>query len=1545
MSSNEVRTALLVGADFGRTGESTAKLYEDTANTGLRNYIHAYGFGKLNAANSLDLINDNRFPNIISDFVPDSTATKKYRIMAESGDEVKVLMSWNVEATGNPLNTSLAELGRVPLDSLKNYNLKVTKPDGTAITSDSAAQNKEFVFFNADQSGIYEITITVDDQGLRNVGYALGSSHPIDADPYDLDFTSPTCQENPNCRPGIVPIPMISIMTSPATPSSGDTVTLDASGSTGTGDLSFRWIQLHNSGFTEVKLRNPDTATATFVVPSAVSPSTAEVIFQVTVTDDRGPSSEIVRMDVRLTNLPTVIPPLPPGDGSIETVLFSDQFDGFGSWDEHTEWDIAAPEDPLTGIDTNNKVADIEQCASICHMELHDAIELRGYDGAELRFYMWFGDDIREDDSADLEGAMIESRQNDQWSELEMIMFEGNPFEEWFPVVISLDRFINGEAKVRFSPMLEDDDSIIQVDAVEIVGKTQDTTAPVFSPMPTDLNIDSESSGGTIVTYTNPTATDNVDGAVDVFCNPQSDMVYPIGTTTVTCMAQDSSGNMASVSFDIIVQFVDTTPPQFMDIPANITVSTTNPTHMVQFDLPEATDNSGSANVVCTPASGSSFQIGTTTVTCTATDPSNNSNSVSFDVIVLVTDTTPPEFPDMPEDIRTVITGQVSPIDFDLPAATDDSGIVNVVCDPASGSTFQLGTTTVTCTATDPTGNFVTTSFNVIVLPPDTTPPRFPDTPENITVSTTGQLEIVQFDLPAATDDFGTVNVVCDPAAGSSFPIGTTTVTCTATDPTGNSITTSFNVTVLDNTAPQFTNMPRDIGSSITNQSIRISFSLPAATDNSGTVNVVCDPAPGSVFPIGTTTVTCTATDPSNNSDSVSFNVIITAEDTTAPQFTEIPDDITVETATQSAVVQFELPHATDASGSYTLSCNPSSGSSFQIGTTTVTCTATDPSGNVGTVSFDVIVQAVEDTTPPQFTYAPEDVTLETTLLSLVVTFSLPPATDDFGSVSVVCDPASGSTFRLGTTTITCTATDSSGNFATTSYDLTLRLLDTTPPRFSDTLENITIQTVTSSAVVQFDLPVATDNLGSVSVVCDPASGSIFQIGTTTVTCTATDDSDNSATASFDVIVEAVPDTTMPQFTSIPENVIVSTTAQSITVQFDLPVATDDSGSVSVVCDPESGSTFQSGTTTVTCTATDDSNNTDTTSFDVIVGTPPDVTPPQFSGTPADITVHAGGQSHIVQFDLPPATDDSGSVSVVCDPESGSTFQFGTTTVTCTATDDSNNSNTVSFDVIVRAPAPILNFELNPTGTTIHVDWISSSSTGYKAIIYPTSDGLSSRIVGTTNETHFTFINLEPETEYTVEVQARMHPQTRTMLSTTTLEAPEEPELQFTPSIVSDQILFDITNNLNLVVDYKYFAEYSTNGTSFTSIIGSLGSPRHVDIVEDMIGTDVHLRIYQNIGGQKLYSDTVILPIPDLVPPANFAISQNADTLELSWDPTLARKYIIRGDGFSEPVPYGTNSLSIPITDDMRGETVTYTIQSQFREHRSATSSASIAIP
>jgi endonuclease/exonuclease/phosphatase family metal-dependent hydrolase len=429
---------------------------------------------------------------------------------------------------------------------------------------------------------------------------------------------------------------------------------------------------------------------------------------------------------------------------------------------------------------------------------------------------------------------------------------------------------------------------------------------------------------------------------------------FPVGTTTVNCTASNGNPPNATCSFTVTV--LDTQAPT-ITCPANITVSNTTGqcSAVVSFSV-TATDLCGPATIVSTPASGSTFPKGTTTVTSVATDGSGNTSTCSF--TVTVNDTQAPVITCPANVTAANDSGQCSAVvNFAAPTATDNcSGVGTPVCAPASGSSFPKGTTTVTCSVSDASSNSASCSFTVTVN--DTQPPSITCPANIVTGNTTGQCSaVVSFPAPVVSDNCSGVGTpTCSPSSGSTFPKGTTTVTCSVADASGNASNCSFTVTVND-TQPPSISCPANITvpCALGQCSALATFSV-TATDNCPGVTVVANPPSGSSFPKGTTTVTATATDGSGNTASCSFTV--TVVDTQKPSIV-CPANITavVPGATDTcATVSYAPPVATDNCPGVAVACTPPSGTCFPLGITTVTCVATDSSGNTAACSFTVTV-------------------------------------------------------------------------------------------------------------------------------------------------------------------------------------------------------------------------------------------------------------------------------------------------------------------------------------------------------------------------------------------------------------------------------------------------------------------------------------------------------------------------------------------------------------------------------------------------------------
>lgn len=141
-----------------------------------------------------------------------------------------------------------------------------------------------------------------------------------------------------------------------------------------------------------------------------------------------------------------------------------------------------------------------------------------------------------------------------------------------------------------------------------------------------------------------------------------------------------------------------------------------------------------------------------------------------------------------------------------------------------------------------------------------------------------GTMEILA-NSPSSGLGFGTATDNCDPAPvvtytdvpdlGGCNGTGSITRTWKAVDECGNETELPQVITIVDTTAPVIAECPADVvvyppaGSC----GAQVNFLTPTAIDNCGVPTVTCDPPSGSVFPAGTTLVTCTAEDACGNSD------------------------------------------------------------------------------------------------------------------------------------------------------------------------------------------------------------------------------------------------------------------------------------------------------------------------------------------------------------------------------------------------------------------------------------------------------------------------------------------------------------------------------------------------------------------------------------------------------------------------------------------------------------------------------------------------------
>ena len=376
-----------------------------------------------------------------------------------------------------------------------------------------------------------------------------------------------------------------------------------------------------------------------------------------------------------------------------------------------------------------------------------------------------------------------------------------------------------------------------------------------------------------------------------------------------------------------------------------------------------------SANLTYTPAADYSGPDSFTFVVRDSGDGLSPAiNSAEATVSITVNDTVAPTVA-APANV-TVGTGTgavscgtlVSEDQLGTATANDNSGSISISRDGVpSGNVFPVGTTTITYIATDGAGNTVSATQTVTVF--DNTAPSL-TAPAPTTVAPPSGTAAIPDVVAGATfgDNCSDVTVTQSPSAGTVVGLGTHTITLTATDTAGNTVTASTTFTVNDAVAPTIAapaNVTVGTGAGAVSCGTVVAegqLGTATASDNSGTVSVSRAGVPsGNVFPVGTTTVTYTATDGAGNTASATQTV--TVFDNTAPSLTA-PAPTTVATLSGTAAIPNVVAGATfsDNCGGVTVTQSPLAGTVVGLGTHTITLTATDSAGNsvTATTTFTV---------------------------------------------------------------------------------------------------------------------------------------------------------------------------------------------------------------------------------------------------------------------------------------------------------------------------------------------------------------------------------------------------------------------------------------------------------------------------------------------------------------------------------------------------------------------------------------------------------------
>jgi 1-phosphatidylinositol phosphodiesterase len=259
------------------------------------------------------------------------------------------------------------------------------------------------------------------------------------------------------------------------------------------------------------------------------------------------------------------------------------------------------------------------------------------------------------------------------------------------------------------------------------------------------------------------------------------------------------------------------------------------------------------------------------------------------------------------------------------------------------------GDYSITLSVHDDGAEFGTTTAMVRVVspPPLNTEPTL-TLPADITRTSSNPAGLpVTFTAAGGDAEDGALAAACAPAAGSTFPIGQTTVSCSVTDAGGLTASGTFTVTVTlvsGNSPPRLRGLINYRARAQSDSGAAMTFGMVSGIDSEdGVLPAVCTHQSGQVFPVGVTTVTCVTTDTSGTTVTGSFTIKVDANH--PPQLLGIQNVVKSAGGASSQTASFNVTGLDFEDGSIPVSCTHQSGASFAVGTTVVTCSATDSFG------------------------------------------------------------------------------------------------------------------------------------------------------------------------------------------------------------------------------------------------------------------------------------------------------------------------------------------------------------------------------------------------------------------------------------------------------------------------------------------------------------------------------------------------------------------------------------------------------------------------
>jgi hypothetical protein len=653
------------------------------------------------------------------------------------------------------------------------------------------------------------------------------------------------------------------------------------------------------------------------------------------------------------------------------------------------------------------------------------------------------------------------------------------------------------------------------------------------------------------ITLSAPATSDNC--GVQSVVSDHPSPVFPVGVTIVKWTVTDIHGNTNTSNHTVTV--TDNELP-VVKAEANITQTADAGAcgAFVSIAAATATDNCGVGPVTGTRSDGlalaDTYPVGSTTITWTVTDIHNNA-AIAAVQIVKVTDDELPVITTSPNIAVNNNTGEcIATVSIVNASAHDNCGVGTPVGTRSDAlaltAPYPVGTTTIMWTVTDIHGNSAIAKSQTVTVTDNELPIISPATDITASSDSGTCAAILSISPLTASDNCGVGATTGTRDDGfaliAAYPVGTTTITWTVTDIHNNvALPVIQKVTIVDNEVPVITasadvNQTADAGKC----GAMVVIEAASVTDNCGVLSstgtrsdalALSDP-----YPVGTTSITWTATDIHNNA-AVPVYQTVNITDNEAPVI-YVGDDI-LETADQGlcgAAITIDAATAKDNCGVGATTGTRSDGLAlsdpYPVGTTTITWSVTDIHGNAALPLTQNVT--VTDNEAPAISVADINVNNDAGLCGASVSI-VPAVTTDNCAVGAATGVRSDAlpltaVYPVGVTTIRWTVNDIHGNAADPVLQ-TITVTDNELPVIATCAPSVTVvpnNAGCTSILLDYRSAVsASDNCSGLLLAQSPAPGTALPLGPNVVTITATDASGNSSSCTFTVTVTPTLDVTV----------------------------------------------------------------------------------------------------------------------------------------------------------------------------------------------------------------------------------------------------------------------------------------------------------------------------------------------------------------------------------------------------------------------------------